>query len=121
MINDKLRRQITCEAARLLYVRQESEFHAAKLKAARRIVQGRIRYGELPTNREIREEIQVLARIHANGTVNGKGANSQLPNESNGKFAIGPADAVDAYSEPGTGPERFRLYQSLLAPLETVK
>ena len=35
MTNDKLRRQITFEAARLMYSRQESEYYRAKLKAVR--------------------------------------------------------------------------------------
>ena len=64
MSNDKLRRQITHEAARLMYVRQESEYYRAKLKAARRIFRGRVKPADLPTNREIRDEIQSLARIH---------------------------------------------------------
>jgi predicted HD phosphohydrolase len=64
MSNDKLRRQITCDAARMMYARQESEYYRAKLKAARRICKGWIKPADLPTNREIRDEIQVLARLH---------------------------------------------------------
>ena len=63
MSNDKLRRQITYEAARLMYVRQESEYYRAKMKAARRICQGWVKPADLPTNREIRDEIQSLARM----------------------------------------------------------
>ncbi len=116
MINDKLRRQITCEAARLLYVRQESEFHLAKVKAARRIVQGRVRTSDLPTNREIRDEIQVLARMHLSG--NG----TDLRPFDNGELRpAGATSGSEADDEPGSGIERFRIYQTLLAPLETVK
>ncbi len=64
MSNDKLRRQITYEAARMMYVRQESEYYRAKMKAARRICQGWVKPADLPTNREIRDEIQSLARMH---------------------------------------------------------
>ena len=64
MTNVKLRRQIAYEAARLMYVRQESEYYRAKLKAARRICQGWVTPADLPTNREIRDEIQSLARMH---------------------------------------------------------
>ncbi|REK11221.1 MAG: HD domain-containing protein [Planctomycetota bacterium] len=64
MSNDKLRRQITYEAARMMYVRQESEYYRAKMKAARRICQGWVKPANLPTNREIRDEIQTLARLH---------------------------------------------------------
>ena len=64
MSNEKLRRQIAYEAARLMYARQESEYYRAKLKAARRICQGWVKPADLPTNREIRDEIQSFARIH---------------------------------------------------------
>lgn len=68
MSNDKLRRQITYEAARMMYVRQESEYYRAKMKAARRICQGWVRPADLPSNREIRDEIQSLARMHEGPT-----------------------------------------------------
>jgi predicted HD phosphohydrolase len=60
----KLRRQIAWEAARLMYARQESEYYRAKMKAARRICQGWVKPADLPSNREIRDEIQSLARLH---------------------------------------------------------
>lgn len=60
----KLRRQIAWEAARLMYSRQESEYYQAKMKAARRICQGWVRPADLPSNAEIREEVQTLARCH---------------------------------------------------------
>ncbi len=59
----KLRRQITWEAARLMYSRQESEYYRAKMKAARRIGLGWVRPADLPSNAEIRDEIQSLARL----------------------------------------------------------
>ena len=64
MPNEKLRRQIAWEAARLMYVRQESEYYRAKIKAARRICRGWVKPQELPSNREVRDQIQVLARTH---------------------------------------------------------
>ncbi len=64
MSNDKLRRQITYEAARMMYVRQESEYYRAKMKAARRICRGWVKPADLPTNREIRDEILSMARLH---------------------------------------------------------
>ncbi len=60
----KLRRQITFEAARLMYFRQESEYYRAKQKAARHICKGWVKPADLPTNGEIRDEIQSLARLH---------------------------------------------------------
>ena len=64
MPSDKLRREITFEAARLMYVRQESEYYRAKMKAARRICQGWVKPSDLPSNREIRDQIQAFARMH---------------------------------------------------------
>ncbi len=60
----KLRRQIAWEAAQLMYRRQESEYYRAKMKAARRICRGWVKPLDLPSNAEIRDEIQTLARIH---------------------------------------------------------
>lgn len=62
-MNDKVRRQISYEAARLMYARSETEYRRAKLRAARLVVRGRVPAADLPTNREIREEIQVWARL----------------------------------------------------------
>ncbi len=64
MNRSKLRRRITWEAARLMYNRQESEYYRAKLKAARQIGQGWVRPADLPSNAEIRDEIQSLARLY---------------------------------------------------------
>lgn len=60
----KLRRQITWEAARLMYNRQESEYYRAKMKAAKLIGQGWVRPADLPSNAEIRDEIQSFARMY---------------------------------------------------------
>jgi predicted HD phosphohydrolase len=62
--SDKVRRQIAWEAARLMYERQESEYFRAKLKAARRVCRESVKPNDLPSNREIRDQIQVFARIH---------------------------------------------------------
>ena len=64
MANDKLRRQLAWEAARLMYTREESEYYRAKLKAARRICSGDVKPRDLPSNREIRDQIQAFARLH---------------------------------------------------------
>jgi hypothetical protein len=64
MPSEKLRRRIAFEAARLMYARDETEYLRAKLKAARRVASGSIKPRDLPSNREIREEILALARLH---------------------------------------------------------
>ena len=64
MASEKLRQQISWEAARLMYLREESEYYRAKLKAARRICRGWVKPKDLPSNAEIREQIQLFARLH---------------------------------------------------------
>ncbi|MEN1681166.1 MAG: tRNA adenylyltransferase [Planctomycetota bacterium] len=60
----KLRRQIAHEAARLMYDRQESEYFRAKQKAAKRISRGWVKPEDLPSNAEIRDEVQLFARLY---------------------------------------------------------
>lgn len=60
----KLRRRIAWEAARMMYERQESEYYRAKMKAARRMHRGWVKPRDLPSNAEIRDQIQTFARIH---------------------------------------------------------
>ncbi|MCA9264284.1 MAG: HD domain-containing protein [Planctomycetales bacterium] len=64
MTQSKIRRQIAFEAAQLMYQRQESEYYRAKMKAARRICRGWVKPADLPSNGEIRDEIQSLARMY---------------------------------------------------------
>lgn len=64
MANDKLRRQIAFEAARLMYERHESEYFRAKVKAARKICRDWVKPKDLPSNSEIRDQIQHFARLH---------------------------------------------------------
>ncbi len=63
MKNSKLRRQIAWQAARLMYDREEKEYYRAKMKAARSIHKGWVLPRDLPSNTEIRDEIQKLARM----------------------------------------------------------
>src|SRR5919204_3250880 len=64
MANVKLRQAIALEAARLMYERVETEYYTAKRKAAKRLCRGGIKPEDLPSNAEIRDQIQVFARIH---------------------------------------------------------
>src|SRR5208283_4947257 len=63
MSSDKIRRQVAWDAARLMYEREETEYFRAKLKAARRITRGDFKPSDLPSNREIRDQIQVWAQL----------------------------------------------------------
>src|SRR5437588_3396033 len=64
MANDRLRQAIAFEAARLMYERTESEYYTAKRKAAKRLCRQTVKPEDLPSNAEIREQIQVFARIY---------------------------------------------------------
>src|SRR5580765_1797044 len=64
MADIKLRQAIALEAARLMYERAESEYYTAKRKAAKRLCRGTVKPENLPSNSEIRDQIQVFARIH---------------------------------------------------------
>ncbi|MGY8768283.1 MAG: DUF4269 domain-containing protein [Pirellulales bacterium] len=63
MSTSKLRRQIAYHAARLMYERQESEYYRAKMKAARQLCRERVKPVDLPSNAEIRDEVQSMARL----------------------------------------------------------
>lgn len=63
MSDEKLRRGIIVEAARMMYSRRETEYFRAKLKAARRICRGWVKPSELPSNAEIRDEILRMAAL----------------------------------------------------------
>lgn len=62
--NTKLRRRIAWEAARMMYERQESEYYRAKMKAARQLCRGWVKPADLPSNAEIRDQIQLFARLY---------------------------------------------------------
>src|SRR5207244_4083350 len=64
MSDTKLRMAIALEAARLMYERVESEYYTAKRKAARRLCRGNVKPSDLPSNSEIRDQIQLFARLH---------------------------------------------------------
>src|SRR5271167_1490865 len=64
MADVKLRQAIALEAARLMYERLESEYYTAKRKAAKQLCRRGVKPKDLPSNAEIRDQIQVFARIH---------------------------------------------------------
>jgi hypothetical protein len=65
MADERIRRQIAFLAAQLMYHRTESEYFTAKRKAAKQLgVEYRFRPADLPSNAEIRDQIQAMARMH---------------------------------------------------------
>lgn len=63
-MDQKLRQSIALEAARLMYERVETEYFTAKRKAAKRLCRGHVKPSDLPSNAEIRDQIQLFARLH---------------------------------------------------------
>jgi hypothetical protein len=64
MSRDKLRRLITSEAARLIATGRESDLFRARRAASRRICRGWLRPAELPSDAEIRDEIERCAYLY---------------------------------------------------------
>ena len=65
MADERIRRRIAFLAAQLMYQRTESEYFTAKRKAAKQLgLEYRFRPGDLPSNAEIRDQIQAMARMH---------------------------------------------------------
>jgi hypothetical protein len=102
MSGDKLRQQIVFEAARLMFQRQESEYGRARVRAARLVCRQRLRPSELPTNREIRDELQRLASEYT------------IPSTS-------VAPLGEAPCATWAGAERFGHYRHLLVPLSRIQ
>ena len=48
----------------MMYSREITEYYQAKEKAARRIYKGWVKPADLPSNAEIREQVQILTRLH---------------------------------------------------------
>lgn len=63
MRSTKFRQQVAYLAARLMYTREVSEYYQAKWKAARQLGRGWIRPADLPSNAEIRDQVQLMARL----------------------------------------------------------
>ncbi len=65
MADARIRQQIAFLAAQMMYQRLETEYFTAKRKAAKQLgVEYRYKPGDLPSNKEIRDQIQAMARMH---------------------------------------------------------
>jgi hypothetical protein len=63
MPNEKLRRRLAFDAARLIYTRQESDPYRAVLRAARKAFRGWLKPSEFPSATEIRLHLQKMSWI----------------------------------------------------------
>jgi hypothetical protein len=82
-----------------LFQRQESQYGQAKVRAARTLCRQRLRPSELPTNHEIRDELQRLSSVYE-------------------VELIAPADIDEREAAMN---QRFRHYRNLLVPLSRVR
>jgi predicted HD phosphohydrolase len=98
MSSDRVRRQIAWEAARLICHHEEPEYFRARWKAALRVAGPGVRPGDLPGSREIDEEVNRL--------------------EQSLRRDVGEAAAC---RHGDFERDRFRIYETLLAPLEKVR
>jgi hypothetical protein len=118
MSRDPKRRQVIFEAARLLYSRDESEYHRAKFRAAWQVYGGEFSQGDLPANREVRRQVLEFARADHREE---KGDCPHLPERPGGghhaRMVVAQMGTVPFFP-PG---DRFLVYARLLAPLEKIR
>src|SRR5215470_7468934 len=93
MADVKLRQAIALEAARLMYERLESEYYTAKRKAAKRLCRRGVKPEDLPSNAEIRDQIQVFARIHEGDK---RIAAQILTRDARQTTSLGPVEVVES-------------------------
>lgn len=86
-----------------MHERQESDFHLAKMQAARQLSPAQIRQVDMPTNAEIRQQIRELARLDDD--------EPRAGNLHRMQATVGQADQWD----------RFQVYEALLLPLENLR
>ncbi len=99
--NENVRRQIAWEAARILGHREETELYRAKWKATLKVAGPTPFPSDIPGNREIRSQLNRLE--------------SSLERDR-----FGLSEEQSSISGPPPG-DRFRLYETLLYPLEQVR
>jgi hypothetical protein len=105
---ERLRRRVAFEAARLIYVREETQYGRAKMAAVRRLTAAKVKPSDLPCNREIRRCVQAIARTS-------RTEQQRLLAEAVADRAAGPPPTAS-----DNALDRFRTYELLLLPLEHV-
>jgi hypothetical protein len=111
MSEEKIRRKVAFEAARLIYTQEETGYYQAKQKAARRFRGVGINAGKLPGDREIRNQIPAV--VEAVEALKQVRAGSKKKTSKRKKPQCPPPPIEPA--------DRFRVYEMLLLPLENIK
>jgi len=104
MSNKRIRRRLAQEAARLIFIREETQYGRAKRKAARLLTAVPLEPIQLPCNREIRGRLRMLEQANA---------------ETREKMLLHPLTACPPDCIRSAS-DRFRRYELLLMPLEHV-
>jgi hypothetical protein len=110
MSEQKLRRRVAYEAARLIYTQEETGYFQAKQKAARRVRGKGINAGRLPGDGEIRKQIPAVVEAH-----------EALKLERSGRTKKSAKKKSSQNAPPAKPADRFRVYETLLLPLEDIK
>jgi hypothetical protein len=111
MSKEKIRRRVAYEAARLIYTQEETGYFQSKQIAARRICGKGVNAGLLPGDREIRKQIPAVVEA-AEALKRAQNAVSKISSKKKRSEII---------SIPIKPSDRFRVYELLLLPLETIK
>jgi hypothetical protein len=111
MSEEKIRRKVAFEAARLIYTQEETGYFQAKQKAARRIRGPGIIAGRLPGDGEIRKQIPAV--VEAVEDLN--------RNQSNVVKKLLKRKHTETEPVSTKPPDRFRAYELLLLPLESIQ
>lgn len=122
-MHDKQKTQIVYEAARLLATRQETNVHSAKLRAARKLFRTRIKSANMPSDREIHDEVRRLepAAYSARESTDfaTTAAGEPAPHETPDEHTVDSENHADE-STQASDDELFVAYKALLLPLESV-
>jgi len=111
MSEERIRRRVAFEAARLIYTQEETGYFQAKQKAVRRIRGKGIHAGKLPGDREIRNQINAVVE-----TVEALKRDRAVASKKSSK-----RKHLDTTTAPIKPADRFRVYELLLLPLENIK
>ena len=119
MADSKLRRQLAWRAARLMWLKQETDWFRARSRAIRELVRGRVPSADLPQHADIREQ---LLRMEVESGVRGDLA-SPITGNSHDSAEETPRSSKLSRESSHATPEardRWALYAALLRPLENV-
>ncbi|HHK42754.1 MAG TPA: phosphohydrolase [Planctomycetaceae bacterium] len=120
MADSKLRRQLAWRAARLMWLKQETDWFRARSRAIRELVRGRVPSADLPQHADIREQ---LRRMEVESAVRGDLASPHPGNtHDSAEEIIPPTSKLSRASSHATSAaqDRWALYAALLRPLENV-